>query len=64
MSIFDCIPMKYDLDKHHIMRPRILMLGASEAQMVALERAKALGMYVLTADNLPDNPGHALSDVF
>jgi len=56
--------MKYDLDKHHIMRPRILMLGASEAQMVAIERAKALGMYVITVDNRPDNPGHALSDAF
>jgi len=47
---------------HHTMIPRILMLGASEAQMVAIQRAKALGMYVITADNRPDNPGHALAD--
>lgn len=39
------------------------MLGASEAQVVAIERAKSLGMYVVTADNLPDNPGHRLADI-
>jgi biotin carboxylase len=50
--------------QYHLMTQRILMLGASEAQMVAIERAKALGMYVITVDNRPDNPGHALSDAF
>lgn len=39
------------------------MLGASAPQVVAIERAKARGLRVITADNRPDNPGHRLADV-
>ncbi len=45
------------------MNQRLLMLGASEAQVVAIERAKDQGLYVVTADNIPGNPGHRLADV-
>ena len=38
------------------------MLGASDTQQVAIERAKAQGVYVITTDNRPDNPGHRLAD--
>ena len=40
---------------------RILMLGASDAQTVAIERAIEIGLTVFTADNRPDNPGHRLA---
>lgn len=42
--------------------PKLLMLGASDTQQIAIERAKARGLYVITADNRPDNPGHRLAD--
>lgn len=38
------------------------MLGASDTQQVAIERAKARGLYVITTDNRPENPGHRLAD--
>ena len=38
------------------------MLGATQEQIIAIEKAKALGLYVITCDNRPDNPGHALAD--
>ena len=38
------------------------MLGATQEQIIAIEKAKALGLYVITCDNCPDNPGHALAD--
>lgn len=43
-------------------RKTLLILAASRYQVPAIERALALGYRVLTADNVPSNPGHALAD--
>ena len=40
------------------------MLGGIEEQIVAIKMAKQLGMYVITCDFRPDNPGHAYSDEY
>jgi biotin carboxylase len=42
--------------------PRLLVLGASIHQIPAIQAARRRGLVVLTADNRPDNPGHALAD--
>lgn len=39
----------------------LLMLGGSEIQMHAIERALALGLRVVTCDDRPDNPGHGIA---
>lgn len=41
---------------------RILFLGASYFQLRPIRYAKAQGHYVITCDNVPGNPGHALAD--
>jgi biotin carboxylase len=41
----------------------ILFLGAAAFQVPPIEYAKGRGYRVVTCDNRPDNPGHALSDV-
>lgn len=41
---------------------RILMLGATQEQIIAINKARQMGLYVITCDNRPDNPGHALAD--
>lgn len=47
------------------MKPkRILILGGSPFQVPLIERAKKLGLYVITCDYLPENPGHKLSDEY
>ena len=43
---------------------RLLVLGGSPFQVPLIEKAKALGLYVITCDYLPDNPGHALADEY
>ncbi|PCJ25997.1 MAG: hypothetical protein COA97_06720 [Flavobacteriales bacterium] len=40
---------------------KILMLGGSDIQTSAIKRAVELGYYVITADYLPENPGHKYS---
>jgi len=40
----------------------LLVLGASTYQIPAIETAKRLGYRVITTDNVPANPGHALAD--
>ena len=40
---------------------KLLVLGASPAQSPIIEAALADGHEVITADNLPDNPGHKLA---
>jgi biotin carboxylase len=40
----------------------LLVLGASRYQLEVITKAKQLGYRVLTTDNLPHNPGHALAD--
>ncbi len=41
---------------------KILLLGASGPQIPSILEAKRQGYYVITCDNRPDNPGHALAD--
>ena len=36
---------------------KILLLGGSAQQVVAIETAKKLGYYTVLCDFLPDNPG-------
>jgi biotin carboxylase len=43
---------------------KILMLGGSHFQVPAIRYAKAAGYHVITADYLPDNPGHRYSDEY
>ncbi len=43
---------------------RILILGGSPFQVPLIEYAKMQGDYVITADYLPGNPGHRLSDEY
>ena len=42
----------------------ILMLGGSRQQVVAIEKAKALGFRTVLCDYLPDNPGQRFADYF
>jgi biotin carboxylase len=41
---------------------RLLCLAASPFQVPLIRAAKARGLYVITCDNRPDNPGHAMAD--
>ena len=41
---------------------KILLLGASGPQIPSIVEAKRQGLHVITCDNRPDNPGHALAD--
>ncbi len=43
---------------------KILMLGGSHFQIPAIKYAKSAGYHVITADYLPDNPGHKYSDEY
>ena len=43
---------------------KILLLGGSAAQLVAIETAKRLGYYTVVCDYLPDNPGQHIADSF
>lgn len=43
---------------------RILMLGGSMQQIPIIKRAKELGIYTITCDYLPDNPGHKFADEY
>ena len=40
----------------------LLVLAASEHQLAVIRAARRAGARVLTVDNVPDNPGHALAD--
>lgn len=44
------------------MSKTLLVLGASRYQMDAIRTARRLGCRVITTDNTPDNPGHAIAD--
>lgn len=41
----------------------LLVLGASLYQLPVIARAQSLGYRVVTTDNVPSNPGHAIADV-
>lgn len=43
---------------------KILLLGGSAQQVVAIETAKRLGLYTILCDYLPDNPGQYHADKF
>ena len=43
---------------------KILLLGGSAQQVIAIETAKKLGYYTVLCDYLPDNPGQYVSDKF
>lgn len=43
---------------------KILMLGGSAQQVVAIETAKELGYYTVLCDYLPDNPGQYVADKY
>lgn len=44
------------------MSKTLLILAASRYQMDAIRTAQRLGHRVITTDNTPDNPGHAIAD--
>lgn len=43
---------------------KILFLGGAPSQIPAIKYAKKRGYYVITADYLPNNPGHKFSDEY
>ena len=43
---------------------KILLLGGSPQQIIAIETAKRLGLYAVLCDYLPDNPGQYHADKF
>ncbi|MGE7020275.1 ATP-grasp domain-containing protein [Solibacillus cecembensis] len=43
---------------------KLLMLGGSPSQVVAIKKAKEMGYYVITCDYLENNPGHQFSDEY
>lgn len=43
---------------------KLLILGGSLYQTFAIKEAKRLGYYVITADYLPNNPGHKFADEY
>lgn len=43
---------------------KILMLGGSMQQIPAIKEAKKMGLYVITCDYLPENPGHSYADEY
>ena len=46
------------------MKKKILILGGSAQQVVAIEAAKELGYYTVLCDGYPDNPGQKVCDKF
>ena len=44
--------------------PTVLFLGASHQQLAPILYARGAGYRVVTCDNRPDNPGHALADAW
>ncbi|MEL3960618.1 ATP-grasp domain-containing protein [Lysinibacillus endophyticus] len=40
---------------------KILLLGGSQSQIPAINKAKEMGLYVITCDYLENNPGHKLA---
>lgn len=43
---------------------KLLLLGGSAAQVIAIKTAKELGYYTILCDYLPDNPGQYIADSF
>lgn len=47
-----------------ISNEKILLLGGSAQQVIAITCAKRLGYYTVLCDYLPDNPGQYVADKF
>lgn len=45
-------------------KKKILFLGGAFSQLPAIKYAKDKGLHVITADYLPENPGHKISDEY
>ena len=45
-------------------KKKLLILGGSDIQVTAINKAKEMGHFVITCDYLPDNPGHKFSDEY
>lgn len=58
----DVILKEIDMESCNI--KKILLLGGSAQQVVAVETAKRLGYYTILCDYLKDNPGQFVSDKF
>ena len=43
---------------------KLLMLGGSTQQIPIIKRAKEMGIYVITCDYSPENPGHKYADEY
>tara|TARA_B100001173_G_scaffold310764_1_gene326196 strand:+ start:565 stop:1758 length:1194 start_codon:yes stop_codon:yes gene_type:complete len=43
---------------------KILFLGASGSQISPIQYSKSKGYFIITVDNVPENPGHKLSDEY
>ena len=43
---------------------KILLLGGSAQQVIAIQKAKELGYYTVLCDYLPDNPGQYVADKY
>ena len=43
---------------------RVLMLGGSRQQIPIIKLAKEMGLYVITCDYTPENPGHKFADEY
>lgn len=43
---------------------KILLLGGSYQQVIAIQKAKDMGIYTILCDYLPDNPGQYVADKF
>lgn len=52
------------MDTNTSNKRKILLLGGSAAQLIAIEKAKELGYYTVLCDYLPDNPGQYIADSF
>lgn len=43
---------------------RLILLGGSAQQVIAIKKAKQLGFYTILCDYLPDNPGRYVADKY
>ena len=43
---------------------RLLFLGGADIQVSAIKKAKEMGVYVISCDYLPNNPGHQFADEY
>lgn len=46
------------------MTKKVLLLGGSHFQVPSVKKAKEMGLYTITCDYLPNNPGHKYADEY